>query len=277
MDPPRLRTCWFVPGELDLGSMQKAAILITGEHDFASFESAGAQRSTSIRHVIDLQIVPEIVHNLPGLEIAITANGFLYNMVRNIVGTLIRGFRRAAFPNEAGLASAAIAHSAARTSEPVREGLVALLEPFIDTVVVCTTTALVIVVTGAYADPEAGTGITMTASAFATVFPDFPKVLTVIAVLFAFSTMISWSYYGERSWKFLFGARSILVYQVLFLAFTFGGVVFRNATVVLDFGDLMILGMAFPNIAGVVLLAPLVKADLDDYMARLASGSFARY
>ena len=90
MDPLRLRTCWFVPGELDLGSMQKAAILITGEHDFASFESAGAQRSTSIRHVIDLQIVPEIVHNLPGLEIAITANGFLYNMVRNIVGTLIR-------------------------------------------------------------------------------------------------------------------------------------------------------------------------------------------
>jgi len=197
--------------------------------------------------------------------------------VGGFVGTLIQGFRRAAFSNEAGVGSAAIAHSAARTSEPVREGLVALLEPFIDTVVVCTTTALVIVVTGAYADPDAGTGITMTASAFATVFPAFPKVLTVIAVLFAFSTMISWSYYGERSWKFLFGARSILVYQVLFLAFTFGGVVFRNATVVLDFGDLMILGMAFPNIAGVVLLAPLVKADLDDYMARLASGSFTRY
>jgi AGCS family alanine or glycine:cation symporter len=196
--------------------------------------------------------------------------------VGGFVGTLIQGFRRAAFSNEAGVGSAAIAHSAARTQEPIREGLVALLEPFIDTVLVCTTTALVIVVTGAWSDPNAGTGITMTASAFATVFPWFPKVLTVIAVLFAFSTMISWSYYGERSWTHLFGARSILVYQVAFLAFTFGGVVFQDADVVLDFGDLMILGMAFPNIAGVVLLAPQVKAELDRYLTRLATGEFTR-
>jgi AGCS family alanine or glycine:cation symporter len=146
------------------------------------------------------------------------------------VGTLVQGFRRAAFSNEAGVGSAAIAHSAARTEEPIREGLVALLEPFIDTIVVCTTTALVIVVTGAWNDPEAGSGITMTASAFATVFPWFPKVLTVIAVLFAFSTMISWSYYGERSWVFLFGGRSLLGYQLLFLAFTFGGWSFRTQT-----------------------------------------------
>lgn len=90
MDPLRLRTCWYVPGEIDLESMQKAAVLITGEHDFASFESTGAERSTTIRNVIDLQVTPESVHNFPGLEIAITANGFLYNMVRNIVGTLIR-------------------------------------------------------------------------------------------------------------------------------------------------------------------------------------------
>ena len=90
MDPLRLRTCWFIPGELDLDSMQQAALLITGEHDFASFESTGAQRSTTVRHIIDLQVMPESVHDFPGLEIAITANGFLYNMVRNIVGTLIR-------------------------------------------------------------------------------------------------------------------------------------------------------------------------------------------
>jgi AGCS family alanine or glycine:cation symporter len=190
------------------------------------------------------------------------------------VGTLVQGFRRAAFSNEAGVGSAAIAHSAAKTDEPIREGLVALLEPFIDTIVVCTTTALVIVVTGAWNDPEAGSGITMTATAFATVFPWFPKVLTVIAVLFAFSTMISWSYYGERSWKYLFGGSSILVYQLVFLAFTFAGVVFQNADVVLNFGDLMILGMAFPNIAGVVLMAGMVKADLDSYFRRLAAGEF---
>jgi AGCS family alanine or glycine:cation symporter len=194
--------------------------------------------------------------------------------VGGFVGTLVQGFRRAAFSNEAGVGSAAIAHSAARTDEPIREGLVALLEPFIDTIVVCTTTALVIVVTGAWNNPEAGGGITMTAFAFATVFPWFPKVLMGIAVLFAFSTMISWSYYGERSWIYLFGNRSLIGYQLIFLAFTFGGVVFQNADVVLNFGDLMILGMAFPNIAGVVMLASLVKADLDRYFSRLAAGEF---
>ena len=89
--------------------------------------------------------------------------------------------------------------------------------------------------------------------------------------------MISWSYYGERSWKYLFGEGGILVYQLIFLAFTFGGVVFRNATVVLDFGDLMILGMAFPNIAGVILLAPVVKAELDRYLEKLAAGEFVRH
>ena len=194
--------------------------------------------------------------------------------IGGLVGTLIQGFRRAAFSNEAGVGSAAIAHSAARTEEPVREGLVALLEPFIDTIVVCTTTALVIVVTGAWNDPAAGTGITMTAHAFATVFPWFPKVLTVIAVLFAFSTMISWSYYGEQAWFHLFGPRSLLVYQIVFLSFTFGGVIFQDAQVVLDFGDLMILGMAFPNIAGVVLLSGVVKHDLDRYLERLRAGEF---
>lgn len=215
---------------------------------------------------------------VPGAFGLIVADAFSFEAgLGGFVGTLIQGFRRAGFSNEAGVGSAAIAHSAARTEEPIREGLVALLEPFIDTVLVCTTTALVIVVTGTWNDPEAGTGIEMTASAFATVFPHFPKVLTVIAVLFAFSTMISWSYYGERSWKFLFGERSILAYQLIFLAFTFGGVVFRDATVVLDFGDLMILGMAFPNIAGVVLLAPVVKAELDGYLSRLAAGEFPRH
>jgi len=191
-----------------------------------------------------------------------------------LVGTLVQGFRRAAFSNEAGVGSAAIAHSAARTEEPVREGLVALLEPFIDTLVVCTTTALVIVVTGAWNEPEAGMGITMTAWAFATVFPWFPKLLTVVAVLFAFSTMISWSYYGEQAWQSLFGRERLLVYQAIFLTFTFAGVVFQDARVVRNFGDLMILGMAFPNIAGVVLLAGVVKADLDRYLERLRAGEF---
>ncbi|MCG8587944.1 MAG: alanine:cation symporter family protein [Proteobacteria bacterium] len=191
------------------------------------------------------------------------------------VGVLIQGFRRAAFSNEAGTGSASIAHSAASTNVPVREGIVALLEPFIDTIVVCTMTALVIVVTGAHVAPEAGEGIQMTAYAFATVFPWFPIVLSLTAVLFAFSTMISWSYYGEQCWALLFGIRSILVYKVCFLLFTWAGAVF-TARAVLDFGDLMILGMAFPNIVGVALLSGKVKADLDRYEEGLAEGRIQR-
>ena len=191
-----------------------------------------------------------------------------------LIGAIIQGFRRAAFSNEAGTGSASIAHSAATTDEPVREGLVALLEPFIDTIVVCTMTGLVIVVTGAY-QQEGVSGITMTSWAFKSVFPWFEYVLALIAVLFAFSTMISWSYYGEQCWVMLFGERSTLVFKVIFVAFTWMGAVFQ-AQAVLDFGDLMILGMAFPNIIGVVMLSGKIKADLDGYMGRLSSGEMSR-
>ena len=190
-------------------------------------------------------------------------------------GVLIQGFRRAAFSNEAGCGSASIAHSAAATNEPVREGLVALLEPFIDTIVVCTMTGLVIVVTGAYAAPDAGTGITMTSWAFESVFPWFKYILAATAILFAFSTMISWSYYGEQCWALLFGLRSIYAYKLLFLVFVWLGAIF-TAQAVLDFGDLMILGMGFPNILGVVMLSGLVRRDLDDYLGRLRSGEIRK-
>jgi AGCS family alanine or glycine:cation symporter len=192
------------------------------------------------------------------------------------VGVLIQGFRRAAFSNEAGCGSASIMHSAAQTDEPVREGLVALLEPFIDTIVVCTMTGLVLVVTGAYATPDAGSGIQMTSWAFASVFSWFPVLLSFIALLFAFSTMISWSYYGEQCWAQLFGVRSILGYKLLFLVFVWLGAIFQ-AQAVIDFGDMMILGMAFPNLVGVFMLSGSVKADLDLYMARLRAGEFVRY
>ena len=114
----------------------------------------------------------------------------------------------------------------------------------------------------------------MTAHAFGTVFPWFPSVLSLIAILFAFSTMISWSYYGEQCWASLFGTNSVLVYKGLFLFFVFAGAVFEPGAV-LDFGDYMILGMAFPNILGVVLLSGIVKADLDKYLKSLKSGEFA--
>ncbi len=191
-------------------------------------------------------------------------------------GALIQGFRRAAFSNEAGAGSAPIVHSAARTEEPVREGVVALLEPFVDTIIVCTITGLVIVVTGAHLEPEVGSGIAMTSWAFATVFPWFPHVLSFIAVLFAFSTMISWSYYGEQCWVRLFGIGTILFYKGLFLLFVWLGAIF-NASAVIDFGDAMILGMAFPNMFGVIVLSGRVKRELDTYLGKLRAGEFPRY
>ena len=192
------------------------------------------------------------------------------------LGVLILGFRRAAFSNEAGVGSAAIAHSAAKSEYPVREGVVALLEPFIDTVVVCTMTALVIVITGAYepsAYPEinAADGAALTSAAMGEQIGWFPWVLAVATVLFAFSTIISWSYYGERSWCYLFGDGASMIYRVLFLVFVFLGSII-SARNVLELGDLAILCMAVPNIIGVVLLAPGVKRDLNAYWAKYKNG-----
>jgi AGCS family alanine or glycine:cation symporter len=187
-----------------------------------------------------------------------------------MLGVLVTGFRRAAFSNEAGVGSASIAHSAAATDEPVREGIVALLEPFIDTIVVCTMTGLVVVITGAY---ESGTeeGVLMTSKAFATVLPWFPKVLSLAVFLFAFSTMISWSYYGERCWTFLFGSQFSMLYKVLFLGFVVFGSVLKLGNVI-DFSDLMILGMSFPNILGAFLLSGKVSEALKSYWSRYKSG-----
>ncbi len=196
-----------------------------------------------------------------------------------VVGVLIMGFRRAAFSNEAGVGSAPIAHAAAKTSYPVREGIVALMEPFIDTVVICTMTALVIVITGAYSNPEyagfvqGNQGAALTSAAMKEVIPWFPYILSVAVVLFAYSTMISWSYYGERCCVWLFGERSSKVYKALFLAFAFLGSIV-TATNILDFSDLMILAMAFPNMVGVALLSGRVKREFDEYWARLRRGEF---
>ncbi len=193
-----------------------------------------------------------------------------------VVGVLVWGVKRASFSNEAGLGSSAIAHAAAKTDEPIREGLVAMLEPFIDTVIVCTMTALVVIVTGAWTDPAipASAGVSLTTAAFATVLPWFPKLLSVCVLLFAYSTMISWCYYGERGWIYLldhFGGRglqTVAVFRVVFVLFVFVGSVARLGAV-LEFSDLLILCMAFPNIAGSLLLAPKVRATLDDYFERI--------
>jgi len=211
-------------------------------------------------------------------------------MKGGLIGVLIMGFRRAAFSNEAGVGSASIAHAAVKTKEPITEGLVALLEPFIDTVVICTMTALVIIVTGEFqtfgGDGSTAAGVELTSSAFASSISWFPYVLTLAVFLFAFSTMISWSYYGLKGFDYLFGnffgrflgGRNYAkyTYQLIFLGFI---VVGTSSTMeaVTDFSDMMILSMAFPNILGLILLAPEVKKDLKSYFARVKSGELKRY
>jgi alanine or glycine:cation symporter, AGCS family len=210
-----------------------------------------------------------------------------------IVGALIQGFKRAAFSNEAGVGSAAIAHSAVRTNEPITEGFVSLLEPFIDTVVICTMTALVIIITGVLQidpatglyvwDSEAGriatennlTGVELTSAAFGEVFSWFPFVLALAVVLFAFSTMISWSYYGVKAWTYLFGEGTETTFKVIFCIFVVIGAA-MNLSAVINFADASIFAMALINVIGLYILMPVVKRELDSYLARLKAGEIQK-
>jgi AGCS family alanine or glycine:cation symporter len=223
-----------------------------------------------------------IFSNIGNIGIAFTQiieGAFIPSAMKGgLIGVLIVGFQRAAFSNEAGVGSASIAHSASKTNEPVSEGIVALLEPFIDTVVVCTMTALVLIFTG-FADGSSDlTGAELTSAAFSTVFPWFKYVLMVAIMLFAFSTMISWSYYGLKSWTYLFGnsKASEIAYKVLFLLFIVVGSA-SSLGAVLDFSDMMILGMAFPNILGLYFLSGEVRADLIKYYNDLKTGVIKAY
>ncbi len=205
-----------------------------------------------------------------------------------LIGVLITGFRRAAFSNEAGAGSAAIAHSAVKTKYPASEGIVALLEPFIDTVVICTMTALVIIMynqTGVFTyggdgagnvliDGQAVGGVDLTSAAFADVLPWFPAILTIAIVLFAFSTMISWSYYGLQSWKYLFGRSKAAdyTYKIMFLVFVIVGSA-SSLDSVFRFSDAMILALVFPNMIGLFFLFPFVKDELTKYLDAIKTKS----
>jgi alanine or glycine:cation symporter, AGCS family len=203
---------------------------------------------------------------------AFTATG----IAGGVIGVLVQGFKRAAFSNEAGIGSASIAHSAVKTKYAASEGLVALLEPFIDTVLVCTMTALVLIITG-FVDPS-NTGmndaqaILLTSGAFESVISWFPYVLTVAVVLFAFSSMISWSYYGFQAWSFLFGRskRVEYSYKILFCLFVIVGSAASLGSVI-AFSDAMIFAMMVPNMIGLFLLAPKVKAELVKFKTAIAN------
>lgn len=193
------------------------------------------------------------------------------------VGALIQGFKRAAFSNEAGIGSASIAHSAVQTKHPVTEGYVALLEPFIDTVVICTMTSLVIIITGSWIPGDGTTGIALTARAFESSFSGFGYILAIAAVLFAFSTMISWSYYGLKAWTYMFGEGQAkeMLFKLIFCIFIVIGSSLSLGPVI-DFSDAMIFAMGIANIIGLYLLMPKVKVLLADYKAKLASGEIKK-
>lgn len=186
-----------------------------------------------------------------------------------MVGVLIQGFRRGAFSNEAGIGSSSIAHAAVKTKYPASEGLVALLEPFIDTVVVCTMTALALVITGqitAGNEVSFEQGAILTSKALESGISWFPYVLTIAVILFAFSSMISWSYYGYQAWAYLFGRKKSTgyIYKVIFCIFTIIG---ASATLnaVTDFSDAMVFSMMVPNMIGLVILAPKVVQEFIKY------------
>ena len=213
-----------------------------------------------------------------------------------MVGALIQGFRRAAFSNEAGVGSAAIAHSAVRTKEPITEGFVSLLEPFIDTVVICTMTALVIIITqqlvvdpdtGNYMLNEAGnaiatvdgnTGVSLTSAAFGSAFSWFPFILAIAVVLFAFSTMISWSYYGLKAWTYLFGEGETkeLIFKIIFCIFVVIGAA-ANLGPVIDFSDAAIFAMAVVNVFALYFLMKVVRQELASYAGRLKTGEIRKF
>ena len=213
-----------------------------------------------------------------------------------MVGALIQGFKRAAFSNEAGVGSAALAHSAVKTKEPITEGFVSLLEPLIDTVIICTMTALVITIsgqliidpaTGQFVLNEAGTaiatvgntsGVSLTSAAFGSAISWFPYVLAIAVIMFAFSTMISWSYYGLKAWTYLFGEGKVteLIFKIIFCIFIVIGAA-ANLGPVIDFSDAAIFAMAVVNITALYFLMKVVKKELASYSSRLKAGEFKKH
>ncbi|MFF9662482.1 alanine/glycine:cation symporter family protein [Streptomyces althioticus] len=219
--------------------------------------------------LVNITAVPDAIGNI--FQGAFEAEG----VAGGVIGALIVGFQRAAFSNEAGLGSAPIAHSAVKTKHPASEGLVALLEPFIDTVVVCTMTALTIVIAApaswdaAREGNEIG-GVTITSDAFETVLPWFPNLLTVAVLLFAFSTILTWGYYGLKAWTYLFGRSKVseTVFKAVWSVFVVAGSLLSLDSLI-SLADSALFLLSVFNIIGLYLLAPVVKRELDKFLAHV--------
>ncbi len=255
-----------------------AIVIIGGIRRIGSVTSRLVPSMCILYVMTSLLIIFYNAAEVPALLARIVSEAFTGSAIYGgALGVLIIGVRRAAFSNEAGLGSAAFAHAAAKTDEPAREGIVAMIGPFIDTIIICVMTALVCMITGVFEDAELkNKGVAMTAAAFESFIPGARYVLAVAVVLFAYSTMISWSYYGERAWEYLFGDGATLIYRCIFVCFVFIGSV-TDLENVLNFSDAMILGMAFPNILGGIILSPQIKQVLNEYWERYKSGEMKKY
>jgi AGCS family alanine or glycine:cation symporter len=256
------------------------AVVIGGITRIGSVTSKLVPAMAGLYIVGCLVVIMMNIGQLPTAIGAIFAGAFTgEGAVGGIIGALIVGFRRAVFSNEAGLGSAAIAHAAVKTRDPVTEGFVALWEPFVDTVVICTMTALVIIITGQYlVEGGGGDGVLLTSNAFGSVVSWFPYVLTVAVLLFAFSTTITWGYYGAKAAAFMARENKGVLYGFkIFYLFTAVLGCTLQLTSLVDIADALLFIMAIPNLIGVYLLMPVVKRELDSYWARLKSGQLRNY
>lgn len=222
-------------------------------------------------------IVQNIENFLPSIALIVESAFDFEAATYGFFAAFINGLRRAFFSSEAGIGSAPTAHSTAKTKEPVREGCVALLEPFVDTIIVCFMTGMVIVTTGVYTLEGVESGATLTSLAFATVSDWFPILLTIAVALFAFSTMLTWGYYGSKAAAYLFGDSSQNIYKVIFCIFVFFGGIMDEVKTVVDFSDNLYLAMAIPNLIGLYIMSGEIRHDVKEYIRKLKAGEFKVY
>jgi alanine or glycine:cation symporter, AGCS family len=242
-------------------------VIIGGIRSIGHVAAALVPTMGAIYVLFGLLIIAMFWQNIPSaLSIIFTSAFSMEAGIGGLLGGVLVGVQRAAFSNESGLGSAAIVHAAVKTESPVAQGIVGMQGPFIDTIVICTITALVIVVTGAYEGGAGVEGVQLTSRAFEAGFSWAPYVLAISVLLFAYSTIITWAYYGEKALTYLFGESDQLVmaYNIVFCAFIVLGAS-TQLTSIIDFTDAMILSLAIPNIVGLYMLAPEVKKDLAAY------------
>jgi AGCS family alanine or glycine:cation symporter len=257
-------------------SIAVAVVIIGGIRSIARVTSRLVPLMCAIYLLAATTILVMHAAAIPGALAAIVTGAFApEGVVGGVVGVFVVGMRRAVYSTEAGTGISTMVHAAAKTREPVSQGLAASVEPFFDTIVVNSMTALVIVVTGAYRLDGLG-DIQITSAAFGSVIWWFPYILAVCVLLFAFTTIVSWSYYMSRAWAYLLGYSrlSMNAYRVLFcLAIIPGGVM--TVQQVVDFIDSLVVLITIPNVIGLYLLAPTIRRDLRDYLARMAMGNNA--